>query len=106
MWRTNAVVSMLVEEVAGQPSADPQALAKARRKGAFVVGLEWIAIVVLLVLHDSGLPMLTLGATEQTAFTVGVLVVAIHSGFRLGQLEKLRTVQRLSHEIEARESDS
>jgi len=106
MWQSKAVVSLLLEEIGSLPDGNLAALAAARRRATFVVALEWLAIVVLIVLQDRGVSMLTLGATEQTVFTVGILVVAVHSGFRLGQLDKLRALERLVAEISAREDAS
>jgi len=92
---------MLLEKIGGLP-ADDESLARARRRGAWIVAIDWLAIVVLIVLHDGAAPQLTLSDSEQTIFTVGILVVAAHSGFRLGQLEKLRAIQRLRAELEER----
>ena len=77
---------MLLTEVGGLPPDDDEALSRAQRKGAWVVAIDWLAIVVLIVFHDAGIAQLTLGGSEQTLFTVGILAVAVHSGFRLGQL--------------------
>ncbi len=116
MWRERAVRSILVEDVAGlRPRADAEAgeesdraatdgraLDKAMRRSVLVVALDWIAIAVLFVLRDLDLRFLDLGPTEDAVFTLGVLAVAAHSGFRLGQLEKLRAVARACRELAGR----
>lgn len=102
MWRTQAVVSMLLEDIGGLESADAGALRRARRRGRFVVALDWLAIGLLVLLHDGPAPQLTLRGGEQTLFTLGVLAVAVHSGFRLAQLHKLAGLARLRRELEER----
>ena len=102
MWRTRAIISILLEDVAGLPPGDDEALSRALRRGAWVVAIDWLAIVTLVLLHDRGIAQLTLGASEQTVFTAGILAVAVHSGFRLGQLEKLRAIRRVRAELEER----
>lgn len=99
MWRTRAVLSLLHEEIAGLPRAAPEsaleaaeALGRARRRAALVVALDWLAILILVLFGERGAPALTLGPAESTVFTLALLAVAVHSGFRLGQLEKLRAV--------------
>lgn len=72
-----------------------QALRDAERKAKLVVALDWTALAVLFVLRDTGEAFLPFGPTTDTIFTLGVMAVAIHSGFRLGQLEKLRAVARM-----------
>ncbi len=120
MWRERAVRSILVEDVAGlrprapaaQGDPDPgnadsaaageRALAKAVRRSVIVVALDWIAIAILFVVRDLDFRFLDLGPTEDAIFTLGVLAVAAHSGFRLGQLEKLRAVARACRELAER----
>ncbi len=118
MLRKRAIRSLLVERVAGlrpseteaeapatdeeapaeaaveETAAEVEALRKAERRALLVVGLDWIALAVLFVLRDRGAAFLPMDGTVETVFTFGVLVVAIHSGFRLGQLEKYRAVSR------------
>lgn len=72
-----------------------EALEQAERRALFVVGLDWAAIVALFLLRDPAAPFLPAGPTVETVFTLGVLAVAVHSGFRLGQLEKYRAVRRV-----------
>jgi len=102
MWRTNAIVSMLLEEVGGLPPDDDEALVRALRTGAWIVAIDWLAIIALIAFHDAGVALLTLGGSEQTLFTIGILAVAAHSGFRLAQIEKLKAVKRLQIELEER----
>lgn len=71
-----------------------EALEKAERRALFVVGLDWLALLALFLLRDPAAPFLPMGPTVETVFTLGVIAVAIHSGFRLGQLEKYRAVRR------------
>lgn len=96
MWRTRAVRSLLIEDIAGlrsaaDPDVDPSPeLDRARRRGQAIVALEWSALALLFVLREAGREFLPLGPSIDAVFTLGVLAVAIHSGFRLGQLEKYR----------------
>jgi hypothetical protein len=93
----------LDEVVAAEHEAGRQALDRARRRALFTVVFDALAIVVLLVLRD-GERFLTLGRNEDTIFTLGVLAVAVHLGFRLAQLLALGTVRRLHDELGERES--
>jgi hypothetical protein len=124
--RKRAVRSLLVEEVAGlrpPPPEDPpeapsdapeglseeaevarveeedEALRHAERRAMLAVGLDWLALAVLFVLRDTASHFLPFDATVDTVFTLGVLAVAIHSGFRLGQLEKYRAVLRAHEDL-------
>jgi hypothetical protein len=112
MLRKRAIRSLLVEGVAGLRLATPageaaeralrdehEALERAERKALLMVGFGWLALVALFLLRDRAEPFLPMGATVDTVFTLGVLVVAIHSGFRLGQLEKYRAVRRVWDEL-------
>lgn len=106
MWRTRAVLSLLYEEIAGLPCEEQETaaeraerLARLRRRALIVVALDWVAILALVLLGDRASPMLTLEPTEHTVFTLAILAVAVHSGFRLGQLDKLRAVQRTSDRL-------
>lgn len=117
MLRKRAVRSLLVEDVAGlrvvleetddegepQPAAtivaaelDAQraALQGAVRRGWRAVAFDWAAIAALLVFRDPALAHLPLDGTVETLFTVGILMVAVHSGFRLGQIEKYWAILR------------
>ncbi len=102
MWRTRAVLSMLLEDVGGLRSADEESLDKERRRCRWVIGIDWLAIILLVASHDHAAAQLAFGGTPQMVFTLGILAVAVHSGFRLGQLEKLNAVARLKAELERR----
>ncbi len=119
MWRTRAVLAMLAEDVAGlrrpgergqQDEGDGltgatelEALAQARRRAVLVVGVDLMAVAVLFLARDHGAPFLPWAASVETVFTLGVLAVTLHAGFRLGQLEKLQAVARLCEDLAARE---
>ena len=112
MWRTRAVLSLLHEEIGGLPHDDDktaedraEAMARVRRRALIVIILDWLAILTLVLLGDRGLPMMSLGASEHTVFTLAILAVATHSGFRLGQLEKLRAVARAAERLAGRDPD-
>ena len=100
MLRVEAVRSMLFDGVAGlrlEPRAGdtPEVgLARARRRAIAVAAIDWVAILALFLLRDSGADFLAPGSTERGLFTLGILAVATHSGFRLGQLEKYAAVAR------------
>jgi hypothetical protein len=103
---------MLHEDVAGLPydeseNAESRAetMGRARRRALIVIALDWVAILALVLFGDRTLPMLTLGASEHTVFTLVILAVAVHSGFRLGQLEKLRAVERAGARLAGRDPD-
>jgi len=72
-----------------------EALRHAERRARLIVALDWIALAVLFVLRDTTEAFLPFGAMIDTVFTLGVVAVAIHSGFRLGQLEKYRAIARV-----------
>lgn len=119
MMRLRAVRALLVGDVASlhvarvegvdegasaeQVAREREALDKARKKALFVVCLDAVALAVLFLLRDETRVFLTLGRGEETAFTLGVLVVAVHLGFRLAQLQQLKTVERLYDELMERE---
>ncbi len=108
MWRTRAVERMLLEDIAGlrrrsaEKGSASAALAAARRAAWRAVALDWGAIVVLLAVRFGEEPALVMGPSVDTVFSLGLLAVAAHSGFRLGQLEKLRAVAVLTEELAAR----
>ena len=112
MWRTRAVLSLLHEEIAGLPYDErdtpelrAETMQRARRRARIVIALDWLAIAILVLFGERALPMLTFGPTEHTVFTLAILVVAMHSGFRLGQLEKLRAVNRAGDRLAGRDPD-
>lgn len=77
-------------------------LDRAHRRGVFVAVLDAVAIAVLLLLREED-RFLVLSRNEETVFTLGVLVVAVHLGFRLSQVLTLGTVRRLHEELTERE---
>ena len=117
MWRTRAVISMLIEDIAGltlpadresdadegagRPELEP--LAKAIRRARLVIAVDSIAILTLFLFRDPSKPFLPGHQTIETVFTLGVLAVAAHAGFRWGQLDCYRSVQRLCDELLDRE---
>lgn len=123
MLRPKAVRELLVEaagvrlpggdgEAAAELSAEAaeaarqrerEALDHARRRGLLAVVVDAVAIAALLALRESD-RFLTLGRDEETIFTVGVLVVAVHLGWRLAQAATVGTVRRLHDEVSERES--
>lgn len=123
MWRTRAVRSLLVREVAGlrpdlaededgqevarrQAEADLAAVERARRRAWLVVALDWVAILALVLLAQHEAPLLVLGRSEQAVFTLAILIVAVHSGFRLGQMEKYGAVARACRELAERDPEA
>ena len=106
MWRTRAVVSMLIEDVAGLSLPTPESgeedelsehpetetLSRAMSRARMVVAVDCLAILILFLFRDHTRP-----------FTFGVLAVAAHAGFRWAQLERLRTVQRLCDDLRQRQ---
>ena len=80
-----------------------EALDRAHRRGVVVAALDAAAIVVLLLLREND-RFLVLGRTEEAIFSLGVLVVAVHLGYRLAQVMTVGTVRRLHAELAERES--
>lgn len=117
MWRTRAVISMLLEDVAGlsvpapgeneseesQRRLEAETLANAKRRARLVIAIDCLAILILFLFRDSTRPFLPANQTIETVFTFGVLAVAAHAGFRWAQLERLRVVQRLCGELRERQ---
>ncbi|MDH3254997.1 MAG: hypothetical protein OEM62_08410 [Acidobacteriota bacterium] len=111
MLRKKVVVALLLEDICGLPgatSADAEdtppepdrQLRKARRRATFTVVFNWLALAILFYFRSSRGPWLMLGAAEESLFTLGVLAVAVHSGFRLAQLHTLRSVKRVLDNLE------
>lgn len=120
MWRTRAVVSMLVEDVAElrledstealseaeeAPPPELRILTRARRRALLVAFIDWIAIGILLAFHSGSGPFLPLGASTDTVFTLGVLAVATHAGFRLGQARTYRATARVCRDLWERQGN-
>jgi hypothetical protein len=79
-----------------------EALDRAHRRGVVVAALDAAAIVVLLQLREND-RFLVLGRTEEAIFSLGVLVVAVHLGYRVAQVMTVGTVRRLHAELGERE---
>ena len=79
-----------------------EALDGARRRALLVAVLDGLAIAALLLLRQ-GDRFLVLSRNEETLFTLGVLVVAVHLGFRLAHAATVSTVRRLHDELTERE---
>ena len=109
MFRTHAVRQLLLEDIAGIPhsksarggdSDSPELddsstlLERARRRNTLVVVLDWIALLVLVFARVRSAQVLDIGPSEDSIFSLGLLAIAAHSGFRLGRLEKLHAVRR------------
>ena len=113
MWRTRAVERMLAEDIAGLPRPDGAGdddtargdLEIALRRAWRAVIVDWVAVAALLTLRFGEAPLVNLGPGVDAVFAIGVLLIATHAGFRLGQLEKLRCVERLLQELEQRARD-
>ena len=123
MWRTRAVRRFLLEEVAGvrffplensdetERDSVATALAEAerdldslRRRARLVVGLDLAAVVVLLYLRWTlGTPAGAGGGA--IIFELAILAVALHAGFRLGQLGLYDSVARLNRELAERDPE-
>ena len=81
------------------------ALAKARRRALGVVILDWVAIAVLFLTYREPHPFLSLGSDPRTIFTVGILAIAVHSGFRLAQLQGYRRIAAACEELAQRSGE-
>lgn len=98
MMHLRAVRSLLLEDIAcltpanDAPGADLAAVSRARTRAALMATLDWVAILVLFAWR-AGRPLLVLGANEETIFTLGVLAVAVHSGYRLAQMRTFGAVR-------------
>lgn len=77
-------------------------LALARKRAALIILLDWAAILVLVLVRSKNSVVLALGPTEESLFAIGLLAVATHAGFRVGQLASLRAAQRALAELEDR----
>lgn len=100
MLRAPAITSLLIEEVArlrrhpnDEPADQFDDVVKARRRSLLVAIVDWAAIASLFVFRDPLSHFLSIGTDERTIFTLAILTIAVHSGFRLGQWEKYRAVE-------------
>lgn len=112
MWRTRAVVSLLVEDIAGLElstgEVDPPELAaldRAIRRARLVIGVDCLAVLILFLTRDPVRPFLPWEPAIGTIFTLGVLAVAVHAGFRWAQLDRYRAVKRVCEELRDRVED-
>jgi hypothetical protein len=114
--RLRAVRSMLVEDVVGLRGAavesdtaeevggrEREALTRASRRALFFVVLDLVAVTALFVFREPATAFLTPGATEEGIFTVGILAIVAHAGYRFAQYRHLHTVARLHQELVERE---
>lgn len=121
MFRTKAVEQLLLEDIAGvgrterppagggeatETAARRAGLERSRRRALTMVALDWLAIVVLLFARARSGPAMLIGPTEDSILAIGLLALATHSGFRLGQLEKLGAVKRALGELAVRSRSS
>ena len=116
MLRLRAVRALLVDDVGNlrvvrgeeiapeeELAREREALERARKRSALVAAVDLAAIAVLFALRDPGRVFLFLGRGEETAFTLGVLALAVHLGFRLAQYQAYRDLARLHQELVERE---
>lgn len=107
MLQLHAVRSILFDDIAGvRPDSDRPddpigTLQRAGRRALMVAVFDWLAILVLFTLRDGSTGFLSASATEQGLFTLGVLAVATHAGFRLAQREKYAAVARALEQLPA-----
>jgi len=104
VFRTRAVRKLLLEDIAGisqqdgedEPEADDSraVVERAKRRALLVVILDWTALLVLVLARARSGEAFAIGPNEESIFSLGLLAIAVHSGFRLGQLEKLHAVGR------------
>ena len=112
LFRTRAIQLLLIEDIGGigrTPEGLQRALElleRARKKALAAVAIDWLAILILVVLRAGKGAILNLGPTEEGVFALGLLAIAAHSGFRLGQIEKLSGVKRSVLELGARSAST
>lgn len=119
MLRARAVRSMLVEEVGGLRSSaaaeetpaqaagrEHRLLTRAARRSLFFVVLDLLAVSVLFTFREPATAFLAPGPTEEGIFTLGVLAVVAHAGYRYAQYRHYRTVSRIHTELIEREAGS
>jgi hypothetical protein len=87
-----------------QEAREREVLARARRRAVLVVCLDAAALLVLFLFRDRGRTFLPTGPQEETVFTLGVILIAVHLGFRLGQYFTYRNVGRVVDELDEREA--
>jgi len=112
MWRTRAVISLLVEDIAGLEMVPADAdrpesasLDRAIRRARVVIGIDCLALVILFLTHNPVRPFLRWEPAVETIFTLGVLAVAVHAGFRWAELQRYRSVKRVCEDLRDRIED-
>jgi|CXWL01.1.fsa_nt_gi hypothetical protein len=85
----------LIGEVAGLGPAPRVELAPRLRRVTLVVVVVWAAILILVLGQQEAGPVLVFDGSGRAAFTLGLLTVAVFSGYRLGELMLLRRVERV-----------
>ena len=83
----------------GEP--ERASLRQASRRALLVALVDALAIALLFLLRDRSRSFLVLDRSPDAVFTVGVLAVAAHLGFRLAQYLLLRRVLRALEELPA-----
>jgi hypothetical protein len=74
-------------------------IVQARKRAILVVVLDAVAVALLLYLRDPARGFLVIGRSEEMVFTIGILLIAGHLGFRLAQLLVLRNLERAWEEL-------
>jgi hypothetical protein len=77
-------------------------LERARKKSLGMAFLCVVAVAILLVTHAEPGRFLAFEG-EDVVFTVGILLIMGYGGYRLGQWDKLRSVERVLEELAERE---
>jgi hypothetical protein len=70
------------------------ALRQASRRALLVVAVDALALAVLFLLRDRTRVFLVMDRSTDAVFTVGVLLVAAHLGFRFAQYALIQRVNR------------
>jgi hypothetical protein len=81
----------------GDPALEQRqraAIEAARGRAAQAAAVGLLAILVLFALRPRIGPFLVLAGSEEGLFSLGVLAIAVHAGYRLGQRQKLGALLR------------
>ena len=118
MLRPRAIRSLLLDVAAlRRPPAESAgtaesldderaALRHAARRALLVVVVDALAIAILFAMRDRTRAFLVFDRSPETVFTLGVLLVAIHLGFRLAQYMQLQRVARALDDLPEEPSGS
>lgn len=118
MLRPRAIRSLLLdvaalrrsptESAGGVETLDEEraALRQAARRALLVVVVDALAIAILFAMRDRTRAFLVFDRSPETVFTLGVLLVAIHLGFRLAQYMQLQRVARALDDLPEEPSGS